>query len=94
MQAITLDVITAGILGIEGRPERGTPEFGLRTAVKWLANVSTWRVAKIGELMNLGHDEPVGLQRAESICSTASPIRSSAPAAPTRTSSRATTSSP
>ncbi len=63
MQAITLDVITAGILGIEGRPERGTPEYGLRNAVKWLANVSTWRVAKIGELMNLGHDEPVGLQR-------------------------------
>ena len=26
MQAITLDVIMAGIFGIEGRPERGTPE--------------------------------------------------------------------
>jgi cytochrome P450 len=63
MQAITLDVITAGILGIEGRPERGTPEYGLRNAVKWLANVSTWRVAKLGELMNLGRGEPVGLQR-------------------------------
>ena len=30
MQAITLDVIMAGIFGIEGRPERGTPEHRLR----------------------------------------------------------------
>ena len=33
MQAITLDVIMAGIFGIEGRPELGTPEHGLRTAI-------------------------------------------------------------
>ena len=32
MQAITLDVIMAGIFGIEGKPERGTPEHGLRFA--------------------------------------------------------------
>lgn len=63
MQAITLDVIAAGILGIDGKPRRGTPEYGLRTAVKWLAHVSTWPVAKLGELMNIGHDEPIGLQR-------------------------------
>src|SRR6195952_449922 len=36
MQAITLDVIMAGIFGIEGKPERGTPEHGLRTAVRQL----------------------------------------------------------
>ena len=30
MQAITLDVIMAGIFGIEGAPAPGTPEHGLR----------------------------------------------------------------
>jgi cytochrome P450 len=63
MQSITLDVIMAGILGIDGPPRRGTPEYGLRATVKHLSKVSTWRVAKVGELMNIGHDEAVGLQR-------------------------------
>jgi cytochrome P450 len=63
MQAITLDVIMGGIFGIEGVPARGTPERRLRAAVKYLAEVSAWRVAKLGELMNLGHEEPVGLTR-------------------------------
>jgi cytochrome P450 len=35
MQAITLDVIMAGIFGIEGRPAPGTPEDGLRVTVPW-----------------------------------------------------------
>jgi cytochrome P450 len=64
MQAITLDVIMSGIFGIEGRPERGTPEHGLRYATKYLVAVSTWKVAQVAELMNLGRDEPVGLTRA------------------------------
>ena len=34
MQAITLDVIMAGIFGIEGRPPKGTPEDDLRRAVR------------------------------------------------------------
>ena len=38
MQAITLDVIMAGIFGIEGRPARGTPEHGLRTAIRTLVD--------------------------------------------------------
>jgi cytochrome P450 len=63
MQAITLDVIMAGIFGVEGTPARGTPEWRLRAAVKYLAQVSTWRVAKLGELLNMGHEEPVGLTR-------------------------------
>jgi cytochrome P450 len=63
MQAITLDVIMAGILGIEGRPERGTSEAGLRTAVTYLAQASTWPIAKLGEFMNVGRDEPVGITR-------------------------------
>ncbi len=63
MQAITLDVIMAGIFGIEGRPERGTPEHWLRIATKRLVEASTWPVAQLAELMNLNRDEPVGLTR-------------------------------
>ncbi|HEY2637070.1 MAG TPA: cytochrome P450 [Solirubrobacteraceae bacterium] len=63
MQAITLDVIMSGILGVAGRPERGTPERGLREAVRWLARVSALPVAQFAELMNLGHDEPVGFTK-------------------------------
>ena len=63
MQAITLDVIMAGIFGVQGTPARGTPERRLRGAVKYLAQASTWPVAQLGELMNLGHEEPVGLTR-------------------------------
>lgn len=63
MQAITLDVIMEGIFGIEGRPRRGTPEHGLRTATKSLVAASTWKVAQLAELMNVGRDEPVGVTR-------------------------------
>jgi len=63
MQAITLDVIMAGIFGIEGRPERGTPERRLRTATKQLVAASTLPIAQLGELMNAGRDEAVGLTR-------------------------------
>jgi cytochrome P450 len=64
MQAITLDVIMAGIFGIEGRPERGTPEHGLRTAVRQLVALSTWKISQLAELTNIGSDEPVGLTKA------------------------------
>jgi cytochrome P450 len=64
MQAITLDVIMAGIFGIEGKPERGTPEHGLRMATKYLLAASTWPVAQLAELTNLNSDEPVGLTKA------------------------------
>jgi cytochrome P450 len=63
MQKITLDVIMAGILGVDSMPARGTPEFGLRTAVKYISKASTTHVAQLGELMNVGKEEPVGLQR-------------------------------
>jgi cytochrome P450 len=63
MQAITLDVIMAGIFGIEGRPERGTPEHWLRYATKRLVAASTWPAAQLAELMNLNRNEPVGLTR-------------------------------
>jgi cytochrome P450 len=63
MQAITLDVIMAGIFGIEGRPKRGTPEHGLRSAVRNLVTASTLPAAQLVELMNIGRDEPVGLTK-------------------------------
>jgi cytochrome P450 len=63
MQAITLDVIMAGIFGIEGRPRRGTPERRLREATRWILYASTLPGAQLAELMNLGHDEPVGVQK-------------------------------
>jgi cytochrome P450 len=63
MQAITLDVIMAGVFGIEGRPERGTPEHRLRYAVKRLVEASTWPIAQVGELMNLTREEPIGIIR-------------------------------
>jgi len=63
MQAITLDVIMSGILGITGRPSRGTPEWGLRTAVRQLAYASTLPIGQLGFLMNLGREEPMGIMR-------------------------------
>lgn len=63
MQAITLDVIMAGIFGIEGRPQHGTPEHRLRTVVRRLTDLSTKPVAQLAELRNVTHDEPVGLLR-------------------------------
>src|SRR3954452_2934372 len=63
MQAITLDVIMAGIFGVEGRPERGTPEHALRQTVRRLGAFSTMPIAQVAELLNIGSDEPVGPTR-------------------------------
>jgi cytochrome P450 len=63
MQAITLDVIMAGVFGIEGRPQRGTPEHRMRATVKHLVATSTSPLAQIGELMNIGREEAVGLTK-------------------------------
>jgi cytochrome P450 len=61
MQAITLDVIMAGIFGIEGKPERGTPEDRMRSTVKRLVNASTSRLGQAGELLNIGREDAVGI---------------------------------
>jgi cytochrome P450 len=61
MQAITLDVIMAGVFGIEGRPGPGTPEYRLRRAIRELLRSSTRPGAKLAELMQIGHPEPFGL---------------------------------
>ena len=60
MQAITLDVIMGGIFGIEGRPERGTPEHRLRQVIRQLVWLSTLQVSQVAELLNTGSDEAVG----------------------------------
>src|SRR5262249_17435475 len=63
MQAITLDVIMAGIFGIEGRPRRGTPEHRMRSTVKALVGTSTSRLALAGDLANIAHEEAVSLTK-------------------------------
>jgi cytochrome P450 len=60
MQAITLDVIMAGIFGIEGKPERGTSEHSLRQVIKRLVAGSTRPEAQIAELLQIGRDKAVG----------------------------------
>jgi cytochrome P450 len=64
MQAITLDVIMAGIFGIEGKPRRGTPEHGLRQVIRRLVNASTQPVAQVGELLQIGREEAFGPMKA------------------------------
>lgn len=63
MQAITLDVIMAGIFGIEGRPKATSPEGLLRTVIKHVLAASTMPTAQLAELINVGRDEPVGPTR-------------------------------
>ncbi len=63
MQAITLEVIMSGIFGIDGKPAPGSAEQRLRAAVKYLTAASTSPLAKVGELLNTGRAEPVGLMR-------------------------------
>ncbi len=60
MQAITLDVIMAGIFGIEGRPAPGTPEHGLRRVIRRLVAASTQPGAQLTELLHVGRDEAFG----------------------------------
>jgi cytochrome P450 len=60
MQAITLDVIMAGIFGIEGKPQPGTREHKLRQVIRRLVNASTWPLAQLGELININRTEPIG----------------------------------
>jgi cytochrome P450 len=60
MQAITLDVIMAGIFGIEGRPAHGTPEYGLRRMIRRLVAASTQPGAQLTELIHVGRDEAIG----------------------------------
>jgi cytochrome P450 len=60
MQAITLDVIMAGIFGVEGELAPGSPEAALRRMVRRLARASTRPEAMLTELAHIGRAEPVG----------------------------------
>ncbi len=60
MQAITLDVIMAGIFGIDGRPAPGTPEAGLRRTIKRLVAASTRPDAQLTEMIHIGREEAIG----------------------------------
>jgi cytochrome P450 len=60
MQAITLDVIMAGIFGVEGAPAPGTPEHGLREQIREMVALSSRREAQLFELLNLRSEEPIG----------------------------------
>jgi cytochrome P450 family 135 len=60
MQAITLDVIMAGIFGIEGKPAPGTPEAKLRGTIRYLVGASTKLGAQISELVHIGREEAIG----------------------------------
>ena len=63
MQAVTLDVIMAGIFGVEGEPAPGTPEHGLRRMILRLSSLTATPIGQLGELMNAGRDEPVGIAK-------------------------------
>jgi cytochrome P450 len=63
MQAITLDVIMAGIFGIGGPPAPGTAEHRLRTVTKWMVGLTTRPAGQLIELMNARRKEPIAPAR-------------------------------
>src|SRR3954470_2812644 len=60
MQAVTLDVIMAGVFGVEGTPAPGTPEHDLRRQIRQMVALSTRPEAQLFELLNLASEEPIG----------------------------------
>ncbi|MDW5598047.1 cytochrome P450 [Conexibacter stalactiti] len=60
MQAITLDVIMAGIFGVEGLPAKGTPERSLRDTIRWAVGLSVRPEAQLFELININREEAAG----------------------------------
>jgi cytochrome P450 len=63
MQSVTLDVIMAGVFGIQGHPAPGTPEHRIRETIRRLQRLSTKPAWQLIELMNLGRTEPRALMR-------------------------------
>ena len=61
MQAVTLDVIMAGIFGVEGEPEQGTTERRLRDVTRRLLAFSEQPAFALLELREHGRTEAVGL---------------------------------
>ncbi len=63
MQAVTLEVIMAGIFGVEGEPRPGTPERGLRDATRRMLKVSEGRAWQVLEVLSAAHTEPRGIMK-------------------------------
>ena len=63
MQAVTLDVIMAGVFGIEGTAAPGTLEHRLRETLRRFLRMSTRPIWALVELQNMGRPEPRGLLR-------------------------------
>jgi cytochrome P450 len=63
MQAVTLDVIMAGIFGIEGGVRPDTLEYRLKETLRSFLRMSTRPYWTLVELQNMGHPEPRGLLR-------------------------------
>jgi len=64
MQAVTLDVIMAGIFGVEGGLEAGSPERALRDTTRRLLSFSESHAWALLELAQMGNPEPRGVMRA------------------------------
>lgn len=62
-QAMTLDVIMAGVFGVDGRPARGTLEYRVRQRFRRALALSMTRIAKVAEFANRQSHEAVGIQR-------------------------------
>jgi len=63
MQAVTLEVIMAGIFGIEGEPEPGSPERGLRDSTLYFLAQSERPGFGLIELLGAGRLEPKGIMK-------------------------------
>jgi cytochrome P450 len=61
MQAITLEVIMRGVFGVEGEPERGTPEYRMRDTIRRLLAASTHPLYRLIEMRNSGRAEARGV---------------------------------
>jgi cytochrome P450 len=62
-QAMTLDVIMAGVFGVDGRPAKGTLEHRVRQSFRRALALSMTRIAKVAEFANRQSHEAVGVQR-------------------------------
>ena len=63
MQAVTLEVIMAGIFGIEGEPESGSPERRLRDATLYFLRQSERPGFGLVEILGAGQLEPKGIMK-------------------------------
>ena len=63
MQVVTLEVIMAGIFGVEGEPPAGTPEQGLRDATRRMLKLSEGKAWQVLEVLSAAHTEPQGAMK-------------------------------